>query len=172
MLTGTIFDIKEFAVHDGPGVRQTVFLKGCPLRCQWCHNPEGLQSKPQLMFSRISCIGCGRCMAVCPAVQAGDRSSFLHHDGCKADGSQTPQTLYRGRQRADPCEPAHALCKEQALYRPYPADPGCKRRRAESGRYRQNSGRRRSAAACRDPALPSDRRSKIWDARYAIPPRI
>lgn len=49
MLTGVVFDIKEFAVHDGPGVRVTVFLKGCSLRCSWCHNPEGLSPKPQLM---------------------------------------------------------------------------------------------------------------------------
>lgn len=105
MLTGTIFDIKEFAVHDGPGVRQTVFLKGCPLRCQWCHNPEGLQSKPQLMFSRNSCIGCGRCMAVCPAVQAdpsllkkepGSAEDFFPGSACTACGrcvSVCPQGL-------------------------------------------------------------------------------
>lgn len=49
MSTGMVFDIKEFAVHDGPGVRTTVFLKGCPLRCVWCHNPEGLAPLPQLM---------------------------------------------------------------------------------------------------------------------------
>lgn len=66
MRTGTIFDIKEFAVHDGPGVRQTVFLKGCPLRCQWCHNPEGLAPYPQLMYSRQSCTHCEQCSAVCP----------------------------------------------------------------------------------------------------------
>ena len=66
MKNGVVFDIKEFAVHDGPGVRQTVFLKGCPLRCQWCHNPEGLDCRPQLMFSRSSCIHCGSCMSVCP----------------------------------------------------------------------------------------------------------
>jgi pyruvate formate lyase activating enzyme len=49
MLTGVIFDIKEFAVHDGPGVRVTVFLKGCPLRCSWCHNPEGWSPRPQVL---------------------------------------------------------------------------------------------------------------------------
>lgn len=65
--TATIFDLKEFAVHDGPGIRQTVFFKGCPLRCQWCHNPEGLSPYPQLMYSRSSCIHCGKCREVCPA---------------------------------------------------------------------------------------------------------
>lgn len=77
LMTGTIFDIKEFAVHDGPGVRQTVFLKGCPLRCQWCHNPEGLCAAPQLMFSRSSCIRCGRCMEVCPAAPPVKKPNHL-----------------------------------------------------------------------------------------------
>lgn len=65
MITGTIFDIKEFAVYDGPGIRTTAFLKGCPLRCSWCHNPEGLASRPQLMVSRAACVHCGACAAVC-----------------------------------------------------------------------------------------------------------
>lgn len=65
METGIIFDLKEFAVFDGPGMRQTVFFKGCPLRCSWCHNPEGLQQFPQLMVSSASCIHCGKCKAVC-----------------------------------------------------------------------------------------------------------
>lgn len=64
-MTGTIFDIKQLAVYDGPGIRTTVFLKGCPLRCQWCHNPEGLSFKPQLMVSKGSCIHCGKCEEVC-----------------------------------------------------------------------------------------------------------
>ncbi len=51
MTTGLVFDIKHFAVHDGPGIRTTVFVKGCPLRCMWCHNPESLTSEPQLMFT-------------------------------------------------------------------------------------------------------------------------
>ena len=49
MISGIVFDIKEFAVHDGPGIRTTVFLKGCPLRCSWCHNPEGMSPEPQLI---------------------------------------------------------------------------------------------------------------------------
>lgn len=65
MEKGIVFDIKEFAVFDGPGIRQTVFLKGCPLRCSWCHNPEGMDIRPQLMVSVSSCIHCGRCREVC-----------------------------------------------------------------------------------------------------------
>jgi pyruvate formate lyase activating enzyme len=64
---GIIFDIKEFAVFDGPGIRTTVFFKGCPLRCAWCHNPEGLEYKPQLMVSYGSCRRCGSCVLACPA---------------------------------------------------------------------------------------------------------
>lgn len=64
---GTVFDIKQLAVFDGPGPRTTVFLKGCPLRCEWCHNPEGLSVEPQLMVSLNSCRHCGQCAAVCPS---------------------------------------------------------------------------------------------------------
>lgn len=58
MKQGVIFDIKEFAVFDGPGIRQTVFLKGCPLSCRWCHNPEGQQHRPQVMASKTTCPFC------------------------------------------------------------------------------------------------------------------
>lgn len=67
MSEGIVFDIKEFAVFDGPGIRTTVFMKGCPLRCQWCHNPEGLSPQPQLMVSRAACTHCGACEAACPS---------------------------------------------------------------------------------------------------------
>ena len=60
-MQGTIFDIQRFSVHDGPGIRTTVFCKGCPLRCQWCHNPEGLHAHIQLQYRKELCIGCGLC---------------------------------------------------------------------------------------------------------------
>jgi len=64
---GTIFDIQRFALHDGPGIRTTVFLKGCPLRCIWCHNPESQDFNPQLSFDRAKCTDCFRCVKACPA---------------------------------------------------------------------------------------------------------
>lgn len=66
VLKGTLFDIKRFAIHDGPGIRTTVFLKGCPLRCQWCHNPEGQARGPELVVRENRCIGCRACLDVCP----------------------------------------------------------------------------------------------------------
>ena len=64
-MIGTIFDIKEFGVNDGPGLLTTVFLKGCPLRCAWCHNPEGLKCEKQLMVRQRSCKHCGLCLKGC-----------------------------------------------------------------------------------------------------------
>lgn len=61
----SIFDVKHFAVHDGPGIRTTFFLNGCPLHCLWCQNPESQKDEPLLMFTRIKCIGCGKCAEVC-----------------------------------------------------------------------------------------------------------
>lgn len=61
-----IFDIKRFAINDGPGIRTTLFMKGCPLRCVWCHNPEGFDEKPVKMYTKKKCIGCQTCVEVCP----------------------------------------------------------------------------------------------------------
>jgi glycyl-radical enzyme activating protein len=66
-MTGRVFDMQRFSIHDGPGIRTTVFLKGCPLRCAWCHNPEGIAPQPSLSFLRENCIGLGECRKVCPS---------------------------------------------------------------------------------------------------------
>jgi pyruvate formate lyase activating enzyme len=64
-----VFDIKRYAINDGPGIRVTIFMKGCPLTCRWCHNPESISRKIQKMYSKSKCIGCGECVRICP-VQA------------------------------------------------------------------------------------------------------
>ena len=76
MMTGAIIDIKRFTLHDGPGIRSTLFLKGCGLRCAWCQNPEGLEPSPRLFYISKECIRCGRCEASCPqeAIRLSERS--------------------------------------------------------------------------------------------------
>ena len=63
---GLVFDIKKYAIHDGPGIRTTVFFKGCPLKCLWCHNPESWKAQVELGFRRGRCLGCGQCAEACP----------------------------------------------------------------------------------------------------------
>jgi pyruvate formate lyase activating enzyme len=70
-LTGRIFNIQRCSVHDGPGIRTSVFLKGCPLSCTWCHNPEGIDETPELMLSVDRCLSCGACSEVCPIGEGG-----------------------------------------------------------------------------------------------------
>lgn len=65
-LSGIIFDIKRYAIHDGPGIRTTVFLKGCPFTCAWCHNPESKDAAAQILYTRKRCIGCVKCVEACP----------------------------------------------------------------------------------------------------------
>ncbi len=65
MMNGTVFNIQRFSIHDGPGIRTTVFLKGCSLHCFWCHNPEGISLKPQIQFFPERCITCGECVVAC-----------------------------------------------------------------------------------------------------------
>ncbi|MEA1994369.1 MAG: glycyl-radical enzyme activating protein [Euryarchaeota archaeon] len=80
MCPGMIFDIKKFAVHDGPGIRTTVFFKGCPLSCWWCHNPEGISSSNEIFYHGIKCINCGKCIQICPeeaVIEENDGISIL-----------------------------------------------------------------------------------------------
>lgn len=77
-MNGMIFDIKEMAVHDGPGIRTTVFFKGCPLRCIWCHNPEGLKKERQLMYKQARCRHCGLCMRKCTHEDCRQFGRCLH----------------------------------------------------------------------------------------------
>ncbi len=84
-----ITEIKRFAVHDGEGIRTTVFFKGCPLKCVWCHNPEGISPKIQLAHYKNNCIGCGECAAVCTsgAWQMTDGKACIDRDKCTLCGA-------------------------------------------------------------------------------------
>lgn len=93
-ITAPVFNIQNYCIHDGPGIRTTVFVKGCPLRCLWCANPESNEARPQLMTYSSKCTGCGRCVPTCPkgAISIGpyeekyiaitDRTKCVDCGGC------------------------------------------------------------------------------------------
>jgi pyruvate formate lyase activating enzyme len=87
-MRGLVFNIQRFSIHDGPGIRTTVFLKGCPLHCFWCHNPEGLQARAEIQFSAERCLGCRACAGVC--AQGGhefrDGMHLVHRENCRRCG--------------------------------------------------------------------------------------
>ncbi len=93
-MIGTVFDIKEMAVHDGLGIRTTVFFKGCPLRCVWCHNPEGLSSKLQLMYKENKCLKCGACSKVCEHEECKPFGKCIHAcpENCLSISGRTVET--------------------------------------------------------------------------------
>ena len=99
--TGTIFDIKRYAIHDGPGIRTTIFLKGCPLRCWWCHNPEGIAPDPQLTYWEDRCSGCYECIAICP----NDAISRTNED----------EHITINREKCDLCARCIHVCPSRAL---------------------------------------------------------
>ncbi len=89
-IRGMIADIQRFSLDDGPGIRTTVFLKGCHLRCAWCHNPETISREPELLFYQEKCIGCRACEKVCPSgCHQFDGEKCIHildRNACVASG--------------------------------------------------------------------------------------
>jgi pyruvate formate lyase activating enzyme len=97
---GIIFDVKRYAIHDGPGIRTTLFLKGCSLRCQWCHNPEGIESKPEIMLRPSRCAKeCHECVSICP------------RDAISKDGN----TIEIDKAKCDLCAKCEDVCVYEAL---------------------------------------------------------
>ena len=92
-MIGTIFAIKRFEIHDGDGVRTTVFLKGCPLRCKWCHNPEGLHAGVQIGYHEQRCMQCGDCVTVCDAHSVSDGKHNFDRMRCKGCGACAQECL-------------------------------------------------------------------------------
>jgi pyruvate formate lyase activating enzyme len=98
-VTGVTFNVQRFSTEDGPGIRTTVFMKGCPLRCRWCHNPEGLSPQPELVWYDVRCIGARHCLAACPT------------DALEL----TPGGMRIDRGRCSPCDLCSEACPSGAL---------------------------------------------------------
>jgi len=104
-----IFEIKRFAVHDGRGIRTTVFFNGCPLRCVWCHNPEGLDLKPKLAYYSNKCISCGECVLACAqnahtlknGIHTFDRSKCISCGNCEKTCPGSALKLYGSQMTVD-----------------------------------------------------------------------
>ena len=100
-MTGRIVSVKHFAVHDGDGIRTTLFLKGCPLKCVWCHNPESICFQPVMAYYETKCMGCGRCEAVCPE-KAHTVAQGVHRflrEKCTACGRCVPECMGEALER-------------------------------------------------------------------------
>ena len=121
--SGLIFNIQKYSIHDGPGIRTTVFLKGCPLRCKWCSNPESLNPYPEIMVRTVRCNGCGRCVDVCipDAIALKENAIAIDRsrcdlcrkciDACFDEAIEMSGRYVSVRETADECE------KDEIFYR-------------------------------------------------------
>ena len=121
---GTIFDIQHFCTGDGPGIRTTVFLKGCTLHCAWCHNPESQDPRPEILMNIGNCIGCGSCDAACPGSDArrilSSRESRLSEcpPGCLACSEACPSSCLETAGRSVTVrEVMQEVMQDEAYYR-------------------------------------------------------
>ncbi len=89
-----IFNVQRFSLHDGPGIRTTVFFKGCPLRCRWCQNPESFRREPEIAFAADRCRGTGECLAACPRDALRQGEGRVVRENCDACGLCVPACAY------------------------------------------------------------------------------
>ena len=121
MSTADIAEIKRFAVHDGDGIRTTVFFAGCPLRCLWCHNPETFTRTPRLMLYRHKCTGCGTCAALCACHSLGTDGHTVDRTACTGCGrcvrACPSEALSLSSRRMRTEEIAALLLRDREFYR-------------------------------------------------------
>jgi pyruvate formate lyase activating enzyme len=140
-LTGKVYDIQGFSLQDGPGIRTTVFLKGCPLRCPWCHSPESQQFQAQLSWMAVKCIGvakCGKCLDACPqgAISPG---KLIQH----AATQEKIRHIHIDRSLCGNCGDCVAVCIYKSLYicgADYTVDELFKRASKDLPFYTQSGG--------------------------------
>ena len=118
----SLFNVQRFSVHDGDGIRTTIFLKGCPLRCAWCHNPEGLNTKPTLAFTAAQCIGCGVCHHFCEDGSLNRVNESLDYrsecEKCEVAVEQCPaRALHLYGQEHDFVQLKGLLARDREFYR-------------------------------------------------------
>lgn len=134
--TGLVYDIQGYSVHDGPGIRTTVFLKGCPLSCLWCHSPESQSFQPQVCFKKTACMGlstCTHCVDACP-------TGALSDEGNAVNSKRVPT---RERRLCTDCAACVAVCPPKALYvcgREYSVDEALKRVLRDKPFYESSGG--------------------------------
>jgi pyruvate formate lyase activating enzyme len=112
--SGMIFDIQHFSLHDGPGVRSTIFFKGCPLSCKWCSNPESQQHPPQVLYFKNICTVCGACVAACPygALSSDTESIRRNTDLCQTCGQCIPVCKSKARVLSGHPGSVNEICSE------------------------------------------------------------
>ncbi|MBQ4651871.1 MAG: glycyl-radical enzyme activating protein [Oscillospiraceae bacterium] len=120
--TGLVFNIQKFSIHDGPGVRTTVFLKGCPLRCRWCANPESQLGRTQIMYDAQKCLHCGTCLQICPeGALSRQEDGRIHVDftscrACRTCAENCPGGALSAEGRFETVQAVYEKCMQDKLF--------------------------------------------------------